>query len=155
MKKTIIALLFTICVGTAFSACNSASQDSSNDTTIVETTAEQTEAPTEKVISFDEARYNCMEKYKDTDYYYVFKNSFEISPDSSSPTMYYRGSKYASSSVVAVDYMNQELGFSDALFEKMKTTRAIDGAQTDENEHFKVTWRYHPDDGLNVIYEKK
>lgn len=37
----------------------------------------------------------------------------------------------------------------------MKMTRAIDGAQTDENEHFKVTWTYHPDEGLNVIYEKK
>ena len=82
------------------------------------TLVEQTEAPTEKVITFDEARNNCMEKYKDTDYYYVFKNSFEISPDSSSPTMSYKGSKYDSSSVNAVDYMNQELGFSDALFKK-------------------------------------
>ena len=73
MKKTILALIFTFCVSAAFSACSSASQDSSNGTT-VETTVEQTEAPTEKVISFDEARNNCMEKYKDTDYYYVFKN---------------------------------------------------------------------------------
>ena len=154
MKKTILALIFTFCVSAAFSACSSASQDSSNGTT-VETTVEQKEAPTEKVISFDEARNNCMEKYKDTDYYYVFKNSFEISPDSSSPTMSYKGSKYDSSSVNSVDYMNQELGFSYALFKKMKMTRAIDGTQTDENEHFKVTWTYHPKNGLNVIYEKK
>ncbi len=155
MKKRIFATLLVFCFSIAFSACSNAGQETATDTTAIETTVEITEPPTEKVISFDEARDNCMEKYKDTDYYYAIKNSFEISSESSSPTMYYRGNKYASSSVVVVDYMNQELGFSDALFEKMKMTRAIDGAQTDENEHFKVTWTYHPDEGLNVIYEKK
>ncbi|MBE7031958.1 MAG: hypothetical protein E7401_03230 [Ruminococcaceae bacterium] len=51
--------------------------------------------------------------------------------------------------------MNLKLGFSEALKNKMSTTRAIDGTQNDENDKFKVSWTYHPDNGLQVIYEKK
>lgn len=55
----------------------------------------------------------------------------------------------------AIERVNKELGFSDSLIEKMNTTTWSQGKQTDENDKFKVTWTYHPDKGLEVMYEKK
>ena len=37
----------------------------------------------------------------------------------------------------------------------MGETRSMDGRQSDENDKYKVTWTYHPDKGLEVMYEKK
>lgn len=55
----------------------------------------------------------------------------------------------------AIQEVNSKLGFTDALSEKMGETRAMDGRQTDENSKCKVSWSYHPDSGLEVLYEKK
>lgn len=54
-----------------------------------------------------------------------------------------------------VEDINLELGFTEALYTKMGKTRALDGTLTDENENVKVSWTYHPDDGLEVIYYLK
>lgn len=54
-----------------------------------------------------------------------------------------------------VEKANKALGFSDALYNRMGKTRALDGTQVEENKKYKVTWTYHPDDGLEVIYAKK
>ena len=62
---------------------------------------------------------------------------------------------YDSDAGAAISKVNEELGFSDALLEKMAQTRALDGKQTEENTRFRVTWTYHPNNGLEVLYEKK
>ena len=49
--------------------------------------------------------------------------------------------------------INNALGFSDALYEKMNTTTWSQGVQTESNEDYTVTWTYHPDKGLEVMYE--
>ena len=54
-----------------------------------------------------------------------------------------------------IEEVNTALGFSEALMGKMGETRSMDGRQSDENNKFKVTWTYHPDKGLEVMYEKK
>lgn len=53
----------------------------------------------------------------------------------------------------AIERINKELGFPDALMEKMNTTTWSQGKQTDSNDKYKVTWTYHPDKGLEVLYE--
>ena len=55
----------------------------------------------------------------------------------------------------AIERINKELGFSDALMEKMNTTTWSQGKQTDSNDKYTVTWTYHPDKGLEVMYEFK
>lgn len=55
----------------------------------------------------------------------------------------------------AVKEISKALGFSDSLWEKMAQTRALDGRLSDENEQFSVSWSYHPNSGLNVLYERK
>lgn len=52
-----------------------------------------------------------------------------------------------------IEQINKDLGFSDALMEKMNSTTWSQGQQTDSNEKYKVTWTYHPDKGLEVMYE--
>lgn len=64
-------------------------------------------------------------------------------------------SDYTSEVVDAVEQINSDLGFTQALSQKMKETNALQGKQFEENDKYKVTWTYHPDKGLNVIYEKK
>lgn len=55
----------------------------------------------------------------------------------------------------AIERINKELGFSDALMEKMNSTTWSQGKQTDSNDKYTVTWTYHPEMGLEVMYEIK
>ena len=60
----------------------------------------------------------------------------------------------ADDALAAIRYANDELGFP-GVYSQMLNTSAIMGRQTDENSKYKVSWTYHPDDGLTVIYSKK
>lgn len=161
MKKVLIlgiASLIFMCM--FFSACNSSntiSQETEAQTEV------QTEAPTEPEIDFEKSISNCKRNFG-TYGYGEEKNAnngifddFTVSSDGKSMSISCDNSwaitlKHVST---AVRCMNNELGFSDSLYDKMSMTRAIDGIQTDENDKIKVSWSYHPDSGLSVIYEKK
>lgn len=54
-----------------------------------------------------------------------------------------------------IEQVNTDLGFSSALFEKMCVTTWSQGRQAESNEQFTVSWTYHPDKGLEVMYEVK
>ncbi len=55
----------------------------------------------------------------------------------------------------AISEVNKKLGFSDALKRRMDETTWSQGVQTESNGRYKVSWTYHPDKGLEVIYEIK
>ncbi|MBQ9955140.1 MAG: zinc ribbon domain-containing protein [Eggerthellaceae bacterium] len=55
----------------------------------------------------------------------------------------------------AIERVNEELGFPDSVAAKMGETRSLDGMQEAETEDVRVTWTYHPDNGLEVMYELK
>lgn len=55
----------------------------------------------------------------------------------------------------AIKYANKELGFNGSVYSQMMETSAIMGRQSEDNGKYKVSWTYHPDDGLEVTYEKK
>lgn len=55
----------------------------------------------------------------------------------------------------AIENINRKLGLSESLFEDMKRTTGIDGKQSEEFEKVIVSWKYHPDTGLEVTYRKK
>lgn len=63
-------------------------------------------------------------------------------------------SKYNDEAQQAIDDVNEELGFPEALNARMGQTRAVDGLQTEENRKIKVSWTFDGSD-LEVIYEKK
>ena len=54
-----------------------------------------------------------------------------------------------------LESINRELGFPASTYEKMGETRALDGRQYDETSDVEVSWTYHPDSGLEVMYEWK
>ena len=54
-----------------------------------------------------------------------------------------------------IEQVNIDLGFSAALSEKMNTTSWDMGRQTQENDDYIVSWTFHPDKGLEVMYEVK
>lgn len=55
----------------------------------------------------------------------------------------------------AIRYANGELGFGSDVYDRMMETTALMGSQSAENDKYRVSWTYHPDDGLEVKYEKK
>lgn len=49
--------------------------------------------------------------------------------------------------------MLDELGFNSAVLDRMGQTRALDGTRDAEGRNCNVTWTYHPDDGLQMVFE--
>ena len=49
--------------------------------------------------------------------------------------------------------INEKLGLPDSLMEDMGHTSSLDGKQTETFEDVTVTWKYHPDRGLEVTYK--
>ena len=57
-----------------------------------------------------------------------------------------------SDAISAILCVNAELGIPDSVAKKMSNTRAIDGMQSEVVGDIEVTWSYHPDNGLEVVY---
>ncbi len=51
--------------------------------------------------------------------------------------------------------VNEALGLSEAVFNMMVTTRAVDGTQSYETDDVYVTWSYNPNSGLYIMYTAK
>lgn len=54
-----------------------------------------------------------------------------------------------------LETINTKLGFPSSTYEKMGETRALDGRQSAETDKVVASWTYHPDSGLEVMYEWK
>lgn len=64
-------------------------------------------------------------------------------------------SAYSSEAWRGIEKANTKLGFSSAINEKMRTTTWGMGRQTESNDKYTVSWTFHPDQGLEVLYEMK
>lgn len=60
-----------------------------------------------------------------------------------------------STAYYAIENLNKELKLPDSLLKDMGNTTGSDGRQTREFDNVAVSWRYHPDYGLEVTYKKK
>ena len=58
-----------------------------------------------------------------------------------------------SESALPLTMMLSDLGFSSAVIDRMSNTRALDGTLDAEGKNCNVTWTYHPDDGLQMVFE--
>ena len=61
----------------------------------------------------------------------------------------------ASGSLTAIQLTNAFLGLPDSVYRKMVQTNSLQGVQRHETENLVVSWTYHPDNGLEVMYEAK
>ncbi len=57
--------------------------------------------------------------------------------------------------VEMLNLVHEKLGISEATSEKLNHVRALDGTQTITDNGIKITYLYHPDQGLQVMYENE
>ena len=58
-----------------------------------------------------------------------------------------------STALSKIKTINSELGFPSYVYQDMLETRSIDGRQSTTSGRYTVTWTYHPDEGLEVMYK--
>jgi len=46
-----------------------------------------------------------------------------------------------------------DLGFTSGVVARMEGTRALDGTQTADGLYATLSWTYHPDNGLRLVFE--
>lgn len=54
----------------------------------------------------------------------------------------------------AIEGINKALGFDESLHERMGRTNAMAGMQSETGNDVRVSWNYHPDNGLEVTYSR-
>lgn len=84
-----------------------------------------------------------------TDYLSIDTNPYDYDSDSPGSTT------YASKALSAIRTINSKLGLPSYIYNEMLETRALDGRQSYSGTKVNVSWRYHPDSGLEVRYTKK
>ena len=55
----------------------------------------------------------------------------------------------------AIEEVNAALKLPESLIKDMGATSSMDGKQTETYDKVVVSWKYHPDTGLEVTYKKK
>ncbi len=86
--------------------------------------------------------------------YFTIETVPEIWNDMTPEARSIMASGYQQKALNAIKFANEELGFP-GIYSQMMNTTALMGRQSEENSKYKVTWTYHPDDGLKVTYTKK
>ena len=86
-----------------------------------------------------------------TDYLYIDTNPSDYDYDSKP----YQATKYADTALSAIRSINTKLSLPSYLYDEMMEARAIDGRLSFSGTEVDVSWRYHPDTGLEVRYTKK
>lgn len=78
-----------------------------------------------------------------------------LSIDTNPSNISYKAENYPEA-LAAIAYANAQLNLPDYLFNDMLETRALDGVQSETFEDIgvKISWRYHPTNGLEVTYKK-
>ncbi len=84
-----------------------------------------------------------------TDYLSIDTNPYDYDSDLSGSTT------YQTKALTAIRLVNNELDLPSYLYQDMLETRALDGKQSYSGTKVDVSWRYHPDSGLEVRYTKK
>lgn len=62
------------------------------------------------------------------------------------------GGNAESDAILGILEVNEALELPDSVINKMGQTRAMDGMQSATGDGVEITWTYHPDNGLEVIY---
>ena len=137
--KRILVMILTIFFGMTFIACDNSSKQTANNTV---------EVTVDPIISakdgLGQAYSLCIA---------IEADFVQISGDRSSLVID-GNSKYSSDVVVQMlKVTNSCLDLPDSLIDRIIRTRAIDGIQSQPYGKYTITWSFHPDYGLQVIYE--
>ncbi|MBQ9842455.1 MAG: hypothetical protein IJO42_05030 [Clostridia bacterium] len=147
MKRLFSLLLVMIVMATIFSGCGIAYR------LLYDDAVESQETYVDPTVERKEKLNEIYEEIVDTSCDYI-----SISYDHSSLVIDTNPNDSAfndneDEAILAIFYVNESLGFPSSLIDKMSSTRALDGMQSQSFEEYTVSWTYHPDNGLRVIYE--
>ena len=141
MKRKLTSMIATLLCLAAIFACAACSS---------ETTYEQYEQPGntanrlkiayESVYTLYSDATACYELGADDSYIEVDTNPFNIDD--------YYNPVYLS----VLEAFNEKLGIPDYVYQLMITTTAMQGRQTETVNGLTISWTYHPNNGLEVIY---
>ena len=148
MKKLIaLALVLIMCV--TLVACSTATTSSSQDDDgyTPKVTVDPKQAAKDKLY---DAYQTCCKGSK-TGYASIGSDRLSLTVDTNPNDSSYNS--YESDAIDAIIAINSYLSLPSSLIDKMESTRALDGMQTQNCGTYSVTWNYHPDNGLKVIYE--
>ena len=142
MKKILSVLLVVLlCFGLC--ACN-------NSTSKNNQVAQETVDPIqERKDMLDEAFIKCCDA--DINFATLSSDYSALTIDTNPKDTSY--SYYEDEATAAIVATNSFLNLPASVTEKMSSTRALDGMQSQNCGDFTVSWTYHPDNGLRVIYE--
>lgn len=149
MKRFVTILMALLVLGVGLCGCG----ETNTQTSVTTPTTKPTEDPVEMRKEKLEAAYMeyCVLYGTGTVNFSGDRSSLTIdtNPDD---TSYYSDSEEAKR-IQMILSVNEYLGLPASIKEKMSSTRALDGLQTQNCGDYTVSWTYHPDNGLRVIYE--
>lgn len=89
------------------------------------------------------------------DYMFIDTNPYNYNPDSRDQVEQAMWVLYYNTGCEDIKKVHAKLGIPDYVYQEMIRTRAIDGKQTYSGEKVEISWTYHPDQGLEVMYKRK
>ncbi len=89
-------------------------------------------------------------QYCDSSYASVASDGSYLSIDTNPNDSSYNS--YEEDAILAIYSVNEALGLPDSVITQMGQTRSIDGRQSYSNSDVEVSWTYHPDNGLEILY---
>lgn len=148
MKKLLI-LCLTVLLCLSVVGCGGTQQSDYQSQSIApESSEDPTEAAKQKISDAYDS-FSSVDGAKDFAKLSYDKSSLIIDTQPTDSGFY----KYSSNATAAIAAVNVFLGLPASVSEKMSSTRALDGMQSQNCGAYTVTWTYHPDNGLRVIYE--
>ena len=58
-----------------------------------------------------------------------------------------------SDAIAAIPEINRALGLPESVYTRMGSTTSMQGVQTVDYGNLHVSWSYHPDNGIEIVYE--
>ena len=117
--------------------------------------SEPIEVPTENPVELAKAKleeaYNTCCKGSKTVYAKLEYDGISLTVDTSPNDTKY--SSYEADAIAAIQRINLYLALPASLLEKMSSTRVLGDTHSQNCGTYTVTWNYHSDNGLKVIYE--
>jgi len=103
-------------------------------------------------LKLKEAYDVCCEGSK-TEYAKLGYDRMSLTIDTNPEDTYSSAKKCEKDAISAIQVINLYLGLPSSLMERISSTRAMDGTQSQNCGTYTATWNYHPDNGLKIIYE--
>lgn len=146
MKKIIACVLLLVVVAVGLCACGQNENVQENNS---QKESEKHDPIAERKDKLEGAYETHCDEYMDYATLSDDRSSLVIDTNPSDSSYY----RYGEDALDAAENCNEYLGLPDSLMDRFLGTRALDGTQTQSYGDYTVSWTYHPDNGLRIVYE--